>query len=123
MALVQWCCGFCGLLFLRSLSKVASVESMSLQSNSLRTKPSIALIYTSPTRFHEEEEKTRSLLHVPDGHNPTSPGLSPYAMRILNISSLLLIDLLDAEGRPSTKQRCRAASQILQSLYASTLLE
>ena len=82
----------------------------------------MALIYTSPTRFHEEEEKTRSILHLPDGHNPTSSGLSPYAI-ILNVSSLLVFDVLDAEGRPSTKQRCRAANQILQGLCASTSLE
>ena len=83
----------------------------------------MALKYTSPTRFHERKKKMRSLLHVSDSHNPISPGLSPYAMRILNISSLLVIDLLDAEGRPSTKQRCRAANQILQGLCASTSLE
>lgn len=44
----------------------------------------------------------RSLLHVPDGDNPTSPGLSPYAKRLLHISSLLALGTLDAEGRPWT---------------------
>lgn len=44
----------------------------------------------------------RSLLRVPDGDNPTSPGLSPYARRVLHISSLLAIGTLDAEGRPWT---------------------
>lgn len=56
---------------------------MSLQSIFLQTKPSMALIYTSPTRFDEGEEKTGSLLHVPDGDNSTSPGLSPHARRLL----------------------------------------
>lgn len=60
----------------------------------------MALIYTSPTRFHEGEEKTGSLLHVPDGDNSTSPGLSPHARPLLNISSLPVIVSLDAEGRP-----------------------
>lgn len=59
-------------------------------------------IYTVPIRFHEGEERLRSLLHVPDGDNPTSPGLSPYARRLLHISSLLAIGTLDAEGRPWT---------------------
>ena len=62
----------------------------------------MASIYTSPIRFHEGEEKMRSLLHVPEGDNPTSPGLSPYARRLLHISSLLAIGTLDAEGRPWT---------------------
>ena len=42
----------------------------------------------------------RALLHVPDGDNPTSPGLNPYARRLLHISSLLAIGTLDANGRP-----------------------
>lgn len=44
----------------------------------------------------------RSLLHVPDGDNPTSPGLSPYAKRLLHVSSLLAVGTIDAEGRPWT---------------------
>lgn len=47
----------------------------------------------------------RSLLHVPDGDNPTSAGLSPYAKRLLHISSLLAVGTLDDhddEGRPWT---------------------
>ena len=59
-------------------------------------------IYTSPIRFHEGEDKMRSLLHVPAGDNPTSPGLSPHARRLLHISSLLAIGTLDTEGRPWT---------------------
>ena len=62
----------------------------------------MAPLYTSPIPFHEGEEKMRSLLHVPDGYNPTSPGLSPYAKRLLQISSLLALGTLDAEGRPWT---------------------
>lgn len=59
-------------------------------------------IHTAPIRFHEGEKQMRSLLRVPDGDNPTSPGLSPYARRVLHISSLLAIGTLDAEGRPWT---------------------
>lgn len=59
-------------------------------------------IHTSPIQFHEGEKKMRSLLHVPDGYNPTSPGLSPHARRLLHISSLIAIGTLDADGRPWT---------------------
>ena len=62
----------------------------------------MAHIYSSPIRFHEGEESMHSLLHVPDRDNPTSPGLAPYAKRLLHISSLLAIGTLDAEGRPWT---------------------
>ena len=62
----------------------------------------MAHIYTSPIHFHEGEESMHSLLHVPNRDNPTSPGLAPYAKRLLHISSLLAIGTLDAEGRPWT---------------------
>lgn len=62
----------------------------------------MAPIYTAPIHFHEGERKIRSLLHVPHGENPTSPGLSPYARRLLHISSLLAIGTLDSDGRPWT---------------------
>ena len=62
----------------------------------------MAAIHTSPIRFHEGEEKMRSLLHVPHGDNPTSPGLSPYAKGLLQISSILALGTLDADGRPWT---------------------
>ena len=62
----------------------------------------MAPIHTSPIRFHEGEEKMRSLLHVPNGDNPTSPGLSPYAKTLLHISSILALGTLDADGRPWT---------------------
>ena len=62
----------------------------------------MAPIYTAPIRFHEGEKRMRSLLHVPDGDNPTSPGLSLYAKRLLHISSLLAVGTLDAEERPWT---------------------
>ena len=62
----------------------------------------MATIHTSPIRFHEGEEKMRSLLHVPHGDNPTSPGLSPYAEALLHISPLLALGTLDADGRPWT---------------------
>ena len=62
----------------------------------------MASIQTTPIPFHEGEKRLRSLLHVPDGDNPTSPGLSPYARHLVCISSLLAIGTLDAEGRPWT---------------------
>ena len=62
----------------------------------------MAHIATSPIHWHEGEEMMHSLLHVPDMDNPTSPGLAPYAKRLLHVSSLLAIGTLDAEGRPWT---------------------
>lgn len=62
----------------------------------------MAPIHTAPICFHEGEKKMRPLLHVPDGDNPTSPGLSPHARRILPMSSLLAIGTLDSDGRPWT---------------------
>lgn len=59
-------------------------------------------MYTRSIDFHEGEQKMRSLLRVPEGENPTSPGLSPYATRLLRISSLLAMGTLDNEGRPWT---------------------
>ena len=59
-------------------------------------------MYRDPIRFHEGEAKMRSLLHVPHGDNPTFPGLSPYARRLLHMSSLIAIGTLDTEGRPWT---------------------
>ena len=62
----------------------------------------MAPIYTMPKQFHEGEQKMRSLLHVPDGENPTSPGLSPHATRLLHRSSLLAVGTLDEKGQPWT---------------------
>ncbi len=62
----------------------------------------MAVIHTKPIEFHEGEVTMRSLLHVPEGDNPTSPGLSPHAARLLHKSSLLAIGTLDEEGRPWT---------------------
>lgn len=62
----------------------------------------MSLIYTTPIDFHEGEQKVQSLLHVPPQYNPTSPGLSPHATRLLHISSLLALGTLDDEGFPWT---------------------
>lgn len=59
-------------------------------------------IHTVPMAFHEGEQKMHSLLHVPTQYNPTSPGLSPHAARLLQISSLISLGTLDDEGRPWT---------------------
>ncbi len=59
-------------------------------------------INTNPMTFHEGERKLHSLLHVPPQYNPTSPGLSPHATRLLHMSSLLALGTLDDEGRPWT---------------------
>ncbi len=62
----------------------------------------MANVYTSPMDFHEGERKMQSLLHVPFMDNPTTPGLSPHATRLLHVSSLLALGTLDDEGRPWT---------------------
>lgn len=62
----------------------------------------MSYIKTTPMTFHEGERKMHSLLHVPPQDNPTSPGLSPHATRLLHLSSLLALGTLDDEGRPWT---------------------
>ncbi|KAL9127131.1 MAG: hypothetical protein Q9217_003939 [Psora testacea] len=52
--------------------------------------------------WHEGEEKMHKLLHVPNQHNPTKPGLSAHAQRLLHISSLFALGILDDQGRPWT---------------------
>lgn len=59
-------------------------------------------IYTTPLDFHEGERTVQSLLHVPSSENPTSPGLSPHASRLLHLSSLLAVGVVDDQGRPWT---------------------
>ena len=52
--------------------------------------------------FHEGEIKVQSHLHVPLRDNPTSPGLAPYCVPLLHLSSMLVLGTLDDEGRPWT---------------------
>ena len=59
-------------------------------------------VYTSSATFHEGEQQMQSLLHVPSMYNPTSPGLSPHATRLLHMSSMLALGTLDDDGRPWT---------------------
>ena len=60
------------------------------------------MIHTTPISFHKGEQKVQKLLHVPSQDNPTSPGLSPHATRLLHLSSLIAIGTADNEGRPWT---------------------
>lgn len=62
----------------------------------------MATVHTTPIEWHQGEEKMHALLHVPDQDNPTSPGLSPHATRLLQKSSLLAIGTLDDCGQPWT---------------------
>ena len=59
-------------------------------------------IHTSPLGFHDGEKKVHNLLHIPDRDNPTTPGMSPHATRLLHISSLLAIGTIDDDGMPWT---------------------
>ena len=62
----------------------------------------MAIDYASNVSWHEGEQQMHSLLHLPDRENPTSYGLTPYGIRILQRSPLLAIGTLDDEGRPWT---------------------
>lgn len=52
--------------------------------------------------WHDGEDEMHKLMNVPDYGNPTSPGLSAHAQRLLHLSSLLAIGTVDDEGRPWT---------------------
>ena len=52
--------------------------------------------------WNEGEDEMNRLLHVPDMYNPTQPGLGPHAQRLLHISSLFAIGIVDDQGRPWT---------------------
>ncbi|KAL6714480.1 hypothetical protein ACLMJK_007904 [Lecanora helva] len=58
--------------------------------------------FKSSMGWHEGEEKVQSLLHVPPVYNPTQPGLSQHAARLLNLSSMLALGTLDDDGWPWT---------------------
>lgn len=62
----------------------------------------MAIDYASNVSWHEGEQQMHSLLHLPDQENPTSYGLTPYGVRILQRSPLLAIGTLDDDGRPWT---------------------
>ena len=62
----------------------------------------MANLHTSPVEWHEGEERMHSLLHVPHMDNPTIPGLSPHATRLLYLSSMLALGTLDDDDRPWT---------------------
>lgn len=52
--------------------------------------------------WHQGEQDVQSLLHVPPFDNPTSPGMSPYAARLLKMSSMVALGTLDDNDRPWT---------------------
>ena len=62
----------------------------------------MAIDYASHVSWHEGEQQMHSLLHLPETENPTSYGLAPYGLRILQRSPLLAIGTLDDDGRPWT---------------------
>ena len=56
-----------------------------------------------PGEFHPGEEQLHELLKVPRTTNPSSPGLSPHAARLLlQHSPLLALGVLDEQGWPWT---------------------
>jgi hypothetical protein len=73
-----------------------------LQLNNPPTEFNMAAIIEAETQWHKGEEEMHSWLRVPQGDNPTSPYLSPYAARLLVMSPLLAIGTLDAKDRPWT---------------------
>ncbi|APA08468.1 hypothetical protein sscle_04g032380 [Sclerotinia sclerotiorum 1980 UF-70] len=54
------------------------------------------------TEWHAGEEEIHKRLRVPQGDNPTSPFLSPFAANLLTRSPLLAVGTLDSSGRPWT---------------------
>lgn len=54
------------------------------------------------TEWHDGEDEMHKLMNVPFRGNPTKPGLSAHAQRLLHLSSLLVIGTVDDEGRPWT---------------------
>ncbi|MDI1489697.1 MAG: hypothetical protein OHK93_000895 [Ramalina farinacea] len=52
--------------------------------------------------WHDGVDKMHKLMNVPDRGDPTKPGLSAHAQRLLHMSSLLAIGTTDDEGRPWT---------------------
>ena len=57
---------------------------------------------TAPTDWNDGEHQMHKLLHVPYQDNPTRPGLSAHAQRLLHLSSLLAVGVVDNDGRPWT---------------------
>lgn len=52
--------------------------------------------------WNEGEDRMHDLLHVPEQVNPTQPGLSAHAQRLLHLSTLVALGTVDREGRPWT---------------------
>ena len=52
--------------------------------------------------WHDGVDKMHKLMSVPDRGDPTKPGLSAHAQRLLHLSSLLAVGTVDDEGRPWT---------------------
>ena len=59
-------------------------------------------IRSSAMTWHKGERKVQSLLHVPPMDYPVSPGLSPYAARLLQMCSMVAIGTLDDHDQPWT---------------------
>jgi hypothetical protein len=62
----------------------------------------MAFIYSESLGWHQGEKLMHTLLHTPEQDNPSSPGLTPYGIRILVISPLLALGTLDHVGQPWT---------------------
>jgi hypothetical protein len=53
-------------------------------------------------QWHTGESQMHKLLRVPEGENPTTPYLAPYAGHILMRCPILAVGTLDAQHRPWT---------------------
>lgn len=56
----------------------------------------------APQEWHDGEKFMHSFLRVPEGENPTFPGLSSYGSHLVLTSPLLALGALDKDGRPWT---------------------
>ncbi|KAN0120041.1 oxidoreductase-like protein [Hyaloscypha variabilis] len=62
----------------------------------------MAAIIEAETQWHRGEEEMHEWLQVPHRDNPTQPGLSAHAARLLISSPLVAVGTLDSEDRPWT---------------------
>ncbi len=79
-----------------------SFENITSTSASGQCAPIVMAFTEVETQWHAGEEEMHTLMHVPQGDNPTSPYLSPFAASVLVRSPLIALGTLDEDGRPWT---------------------
>jgi hypothetical protein len=59
----------------------------------------MATLQIQESKWHRGEQEMHRLLHVPEGDNPTSSFITPFASNLLLRSPLLALGTVDADGR------------------------